>query len=273
MKVCDLRIRPATQEFSSYMRNPDGTPGYIFTKTGHPVPEITSMEAFLADVKDAGITKFVCTGRAPIVSDDYIASLADKYSDQIIGVGGCNPAEGEAALKHVEHCIKDLGLHGISMDTFFYDKYPNDPLFYPVYDLCQSLNVPVFLTMGPLPIGMGKFRYANPVYVDDIAQDFPKLRVVISHGGFPYTQEIMSVAWRNQNIYFETSIYRTKPGTEMLIKAGNEGWLADKMLYASAFPFAPYRQSLEEFFTLGYKDEVAEKILWKNAEAFFGFSL
>ena len=274
MKVIDMRIRPSIPEFRWYFEGP----APIFSKTGYPVPEVTELDAFMADVKDAGITKFVCTGRdmtslgGPRVANEFISELEAKYPDTIIGVAGIDPLGGQKALDEITHSIKDLGLHGVSMDTFAYQKFPNDPAFYPAYEVCQELGAPIFTTMGPLPIGFGKMRYADPLYIDDVAQDFPRLRIVISHGGFPFTQEMISVAWRNTNIYFETSLYRNKPGTELLVKAGND-FLGDKMLYASAFPFASYRQQLKEFLALGYKDEVKEKILWKNAEAFLGMKL
>jgi predicted TIM-barrel fold metal-dependent hydrolase len=99
-----------------------------------------------------------------------------------------------------------------------------------------------------------------------VARRFPELLIVASHAGWPFTQDMIAVAWRCENVYFENSFYHFAPGAGLLVEAANT-MISDKMLYASAYPFVPLGETLQRFGTLGFTAEVREKVLYRNAEA------
>ena len=91
----------------------------------------------------------------------------------------------------------------------------------------------------------------------------PDLVLVGSHSGWPFTATMIAVAWRRPNVYFENSFYHFAPGAEILVDAANQ-MIGTKMLYASAYPFAPL-EHLERFLRLGFEPEVLERVVYRNA--------
>lgn len=247
----------------------------FFRKSGNPFPKQGTLEDFIRDIDDAGIDKVVCTGRdiettsAWKVTNDYVADMVSKYPDRIIGIAGVDPNKGDAAVREVERAVNELGLKGASMDPFGAGLYANDPKMYPIYQKCSDLNVPVFITIGPLPVSGTKISFGSPLPIDDVAVDFPKLKILCSHGGWPFTREMVAIAWRNDNVYFETSVYHFMPGAELVVDAANT-IISDKLVFASAHPFAPFKESLEKFKKLPFKEEVLPKILYQNAARMLG---
>lgn len=274
MHIIDCRCRPDTPE---YFRALEGE-GFrtVFRKAGNPLPEFSvTLRDFVEKFQAEGVSRIVCTGRDMgsvggfSVSNEYVAAMVAEHPGNIVGVAGIDPMKGEQAVRDVEHAIVDLKLKGVSMDPAMFDWYANDPRLYPIYQKCADLDVPVFLTIGPLPVGAGKLRYTNPLAVDDVAADFPRLRMLCSHGGFPWTQEMIAVAWRHEHVYFETSVYWGLPGVELIVDAANT-IIGDKLCFASAYPFSPIRKALDTVARFAFREEVLPKFYHENAERLLG---
>ncbi|MDL2314017.1 amidohydrolase family protein [Desulfovibrio sp. OttesenSCG-928-C14] len=275
MKVIDCRCRPDTPEFFALLDSP--ALRNCFRTTGNPKPEKpVSLAEFLQEVDKAGISQIVCTGRdmrsagGAYISNDYVAGLVAEFPDRIIGLAGADPLTGDQAIRDIEYAIETLKLKGVSMDPALMEISAADPRLYPIYQKCSELNVPVFLTIGPIPTKMGKLKYADPLLIDEVAADFPKLKILCSHGGFPWTQQMVTIAWRHENVYFEPSVYFGLPGVvDILVEAANS-IIGDRLCFGSAYPFAPMKDSLEKFSRLGFKDEVLPKVLYENARNLLG---
>lgn len=269
MAIIDCRFRPLTPEFQNYT-DPEPANFWITgTRPLQPEPLETTFKYF----KRMGITKAVVSGRdmrsqgGAYVSNEYIADLMKKYT-VFIGVAGADPLNPNVA-EDITHAIKDLGLKGVSIDPFSLRTCADDKIFYPVYETCVKLDVPVIITMGPLPIRNGSYmEWGDPRAADHICADLPDLKVLLSHAGFPWTQELVAIVWRHENLYFESSIYRHLPGADLLIQAVNT-CIPDKMCYASAYPYADYTQALPKFLDMGYNPVILPKILHENAERLF----
>lgn len=269
MQIIDARARPNTREYMSLF---DASPGLktVFRKMGAPFPPSVSMDEFVREMKAAGISRVVCTGRdiettgGWKVTNDYVAGLVAAYPDHIIGIAGIDPLKGSGAVREAFRAVRELGLRGVSIDPFAGGIYANDRRVYPLYELCTELDVPVFITIGPLPVTGPYLRYGSPMAVDEVATDFPGLRIMCSHGGWPFTGEMIAIAFRHENVYFETSVYHFMPGADRCVDAANT-CIADKYLFATAFPFAPMKETVERFLKLPFKPDVLEQVLYKNA--------
>lgn len=126
--------------------------------------------------------------------------------------------------------------------------------------LHASMNLSLEVTM----------EYSHPKYIDQVATDFPELKIVATHGGWPWVNEMVAVAWRRPNVYLDTAAQRPKyiglpdTGWAPFVHFGNS-LLQDRILFASRWPLLPFRQTIEELRELPLKPEVLEKWLWKNA--------
>jgi predicted TIM-barrel fold metal-dependent hydrolase len=183
-----------------------------------------------------------------------------------VGVGSVDPiVQGrQAALDETERAIRNLGLKGIDVEPGFGSppRHPDDPAYFPVYDLLQSLGVPVFVMSGPTTPDP---RFNDPSGLAIVAQNFPQLKIAAFHGYWPNVEAIVGLAFRYENIHLIPDMYIFQAGSRTYVEAAN-GPLADQLLFGSSYPFRPIRQSIEDFQVLGFKDAVLERVFYKNAE-------
>jgi uncharacterized protein len=190
-------------------------------------------------------------------------------------MAGVDPLKGHAAVQELEYAVKELGLVGVNMWSFEYDLYPNDRKFYPIYEKCVELNVPVSMESSMHFSTKVKMDLCRPLYFDYVAVDFPELKIVMSTPGFPWVGELVGVAWRHPNVYIATSVVRAKylgmPGTgyEILLQFGNS-ILQDKIIYGTGWPNFPFKRNIDELRALPLKEEVKEKWLGKNIAKLLG---
>jgi uncharacterized protein len=207
---------------------------------------------------------------------DKTAAVVAQFPERFIGTANINPLEGMKAVRELERAVKELGIKCFYASPFRYGIRANDRRFYPLYAKAVELNIPVFIytTMTyrtDLPMDIGR-----PLYVDDVAMDFPEMRIVAGLGGWPWVPELIGLARRHQNLYISTAGHRPKylgtPGSgwEMLMQFGNT-LLQDRIVFASSwFTFAmPIQQVVEEMLALPLKDSVKEKWMYKNARRLF----
>jgi uncharacterized protein len=259
MKVIDFRARPNTAEYMALYDNPASLRNWE-VRFRYPKPPNEPLGTFMAKVAQEGIDKIVFTGRQTSsrgISNDYIAACVKQYPDTIIGFAGINVAADSAAVAEVERAVTGLGLRGVSLDPHAAKSYPNDPRFYPIYRKALDLDVPVVFTMGPI---VGK--WGAPYAVDDLADEFPDLKIICSHGIWPQVTEFLALVYRHENVYLETSIYEFLPGAEIFVEFANDV-MPEKFVYASAFPFRPL-SDLNRYKQFPFKPGVLEQILWHN---------
>jgi uncharacterized protein len=257
MRVIDFRARPNTAEYMALYDNPASRRNWE-VRFRFPKPPNETLEIFMANVAREGIDKIVFTGRqTPTrgISNDYIAACVKRYPDHIIGFAGIDVGGGAAAVAELERAVTHLGMRGVSLDPHEARSYPNDPRFYPIYRKAVELDVPVVFTMGPI---VGK--YGAPHSVDDLAGDFPELKIICSHGVWPQVTEFLALVYRHEHVYLETSIYEFLPGGDLFVGFANDV-MPDKFVYASAFPFRPL-SDLRRYKEFPFKAGVLEQILW-----------
>lgn len=208
---------------------------------------------------------------------DKTAAVVRKYPDRFVGTVILNPHDGMKAVRELERAVKELGLKCFYASPFRFGIRANDRRFYPLYAKAAELNIPVqiyttmtYRTDYPMDIG-------RPLYVDDVAMDFPELKIVAGLGGWPWVPEVIGLARRHQNLYISTAAHRPKyfatPGSgwEMLMQYGNT-LLQDRIVFASSWMTysLPIKQVVEEMLALPLKDSVKEKWLYHNSRRLFG---
>ncbi len=261
----DFRARPNTDAVIASF----GGPGP--NRWGYETPPAGPLEAFVESARAHGIDRAVFTGRhrmiegKPVgIDNDYVASSARRFPETIIGIASADPTAGQAAVRELRRAVEELGLMGLSVDPFMHEMHADDRRLYPLYEAAGELGVPVIVTLGPL-VG----AWGDPWPVDRIAADFPTIPFVCSHGCWPQVHEYLGLAYRRENVYLEPSIYWSLPGSEPFIEA-SKTFLADRVLYASAFPLNPLE--IKDRFVEKYalSGELRDKIMGVNAARLLG---
>jgi predicted TIM-barrel fold metal-dependent hydrolase len=270
--VIDFRVRPGTKKVLEAM-SPDGKVPKGTNRWGHQSPEALSLDDFVKSLDAHGIDKIVFTGRQRFLDgknggldNDYIAETVRQHPKRIIGFASADPGTGVSeSVREIRRGLEDLGLKGIAVDPFLRNLQADDRKLYPLYEVAAELGLPAVITVGPL-IGQ---HWSDPVAIDHVAEDFPTLKILLSHGCYPQVTELIGLAYRRKNVYLEPSLYFALPGAEFFIEAAKT-ILQDQVIYASAFPFAPLDIKEEFIKTYDLSGTLLEKILGGNAASFLG---
>ena len=210
------------------------------------------------------------------ISNDEVAELVRRSEGLLIGFATVDPWKGAAAVRELERCQK-LGLRGLKLQPITQGFFLNDRRFYPLWDACQSLGLPVLVHTGTTAIGAGSpggrglhLKYAQPIpALDDVAADFPRLTIIAAHPGWPWHLELLAVARHKGNVYIDLSGWSPKYFPEEVVKYLNSV-MPDKFLFGSDFPLLKPDRWLADFATLPVKEPVRRKILFENACRIFG---
>jgi len=210
------------------------------------------------------------------IPNDHLAEIVQQFPDKLIGLAGIDPRKGISAVREIERSVKELGLKGICLTPFHFRLPPNDKIYYPLYTKCVELNVPVWVNTG-FHWGACPIEIQRPVYLEEVAIDFPELKIVAGHGGWPWMNEMALIAWKHPNVYIETSATRPKylgtqgSGWEMLMYFGNRT-IQDKVVFGSEWTVLgmPIADVIAEFKTLPVREPVMEKWLYHNAAHLLG---
>jgi len=243
--------------------------------------------AILALLDAAGIQQTLVTGfdeassagGRTFVANEPVAAFVARHPERFIAFCGADVFRGAAAVREVERWIRDRGFRGLSLRPFMIGEPATDRHYYPFYEKCVELGVPLSMhasanwtTCRPSDLG-------HPRHFDQVACDFPDLKLILSHAGYPWVLEACLLAWKHPNVYLELAAHRPKyftapgAGWEPLLRYG-QTTIQDKVLYGTGAFLLGARPAelVSEFQALPVKREVMEKWCWKNAAALLGIA-
>ena len=215
------------------------------------------------------------TGRAAVRSEE-IAEVAAANSDVLIPFGSVDPHRPDA-LDEVRRLVA-LGVRGFKFHPNIQAFFPNDEAFYPLYAAIEEAGLPALFHTGHSGIGSGlpggggiRLKYSNPMLVDDVAVDFPELKIVLAHPSFPWQDEAISVALHKAQVYIDLSGWSPKYFPPQLVRYANTQ-LRDRVLFGSDYPMITPDRWLADFEQADFKDEVRPLILKENAARLLGLA-
>jgi predicted TIM-barrel fold metal-dependent hydrolase len=149
--------------------------------------------------------------------------------------------------------------------------YPNDRMAYPLYEAIAEEGAITLFHTGQTGVGAGmrggmnmRLKYSNPIYLDDVAADFPDMPIILAHPSFPWQEEALSVATHKPNVYIDMSGWSPKYFPAILVQYANS-ILKHKMLFGSDWPAITPDRWMADFAAISIKDEVRPLILKENA--------
>jgi hypothetical protein len=242
------------------------------------VTRMLSKENLLAQMEEAGIEQAVLFAvDAPILtaSNTFVADICKEHKNKFMGFASVNPLRNNASDILAE-AIEKLGLKGLKLHPPLQNFYPNDKKVWPVYQLASDLGIPVVFHVGTTPFGsLVKLNQADPLLIDDIANDFPELKIVLTHLGTLWHNESFMIVEKHPNVYIDTAAYPYEIAeilTEKTIMRIGE----EKIIFGTDFPM-PYEgkmHRLKDFvdciMNLKISNELKEMIFSGNFERMMG---
>jgi hypothetical protein len=170
------------------------------------------------------------------VPNQYIAAYAASEPEKVIGFGAIDPAVDPIG-ETLEEIVR-LKLRGVKLGPIYQGISPSDPKMLKVYEFCQTHHLPIMIHQGTTFVRTGPLKYALPILLDDIAIEFPELKMVVAHLGHPWIAETLVLIRKHPNIYSDISALHYRPWQfyNALITAKEYGVL-DKILFGSDYPF------------------------------------
>jgi len=228
-------------------------------------------EELVAEMDEAGVeaTVICCVKMASyrqkkvIWETPYeeVVELMQKYPGRFIGFAGVNFFASICdELRDIETAVKKYGFKGVYLHTYGYGIPLNHRLCYAVYAKCEELGIPVSMQVGHsaehMPNEMGR-----PIHLDDVALDFPRLNIVGSHTAWPWTEEMIALAWKHENVYMDISAHQPQylePNLVHFMKTRGR----NKVLWGTNGPVVPAKEAIQYITTqMGLKENVQDMIL------------
>ena len=279
MAVIDFRLRPPVKGFLDMVMYSAAARRDRITRQHGMEPaasaQAQSMDQLLDEMTQAGVTCGVvmgrCSGLYGSVSNQDVADIVKTWPGRFIGIGSIDPRDRKNAVGQIDEAL-ELGLKGINLEPGAYAEplYADDRRLYPIYAYCEDRDIPVTIMAGGS--AGPDLSYTAPMHVDRVAADFPALRIAITHGGWPWVRQMLHIAFRRANVYLSPDQYLCNmPGMQDWIDAAN-GFLGERLLYASSYPFIGVRAYARWFRSLPIAPGRLDDLMGHNAQRFLGLA-
>ncbi|MWD26853.1 amidohydrolase family protein [Aquicoccus sp. SCR17] len=215
------------------------------------------------------------TGYRRYTNDQVIEQVRDN-SDVLIPFASIDPWKGKMAVREAKRMIEEYGIKGFKFHPTFQGFYPNDRMAYPFYEVLEENGCIGLFHTGQTGVGSGmpggngmRIKYSNPIYLDDVAVDFPDFKIIMAHPSFPWQEEALAVAQHKPNVHIDLSGWSPKYFPEILVRYCNS-ILKKKVLFGSDWPMITPERWLNDFEKINIKDEVRPDILKYNSARLLG---
>jgi predicted TIM-barrel fold metal-dependent hydrolase len=217
---------------------------------------------------EAGLVAAWWGPQGALIDNDEVAAFVREAPQRLFGVASVDLARPMEAVRELRRCVRKLGFRGLRIVPWLWGLPPDDRRYYPLYAECIELDVPFCLQVGHTgPLGPSEPGRPIP-YLENVALEFPELRIVAGHIGAPWTQEIISLATKFPNLYIDTSAYKAKRFPADFVEF-MRGRGAKKVMFGTNYPMLTPSQCLEGLESLGLSHEATELYLHGNAREVF----
>ncbi|MEB3979677.1 amidohydrolase family protein [Mycobacterium sp. 663a-19] len=243
--------------------------------TGGSIPDADiPIEATIAAMDAAGVDLGLLSAwRGPngqdLVSNDEVAEWIRLHPNRFAGLAAVDLDRPMEAIRELRGRVRDGGFVGLRVVPWLWNAPPTDRRYYPLFAECVERGVPFCTQVGHTgPLRPSETGRPIP-YIDQVALDFPELVIVCGHVGYPWTEEMVAVARKHENVYIDTSAYTIKRLPQELIRFMKTGTGQRKVLFGTNYPMIAPAHALAGLDELGLTDEARHDFLHGNAGRVF----
>ena len=203
---------------------------------------------------------------------EVVSRAVDNYPDRFLGLIGIDPYTGMEGVRALEDAVKNEGFIGAHLYPHWFELPPNHAKYYPFYSKCIELDIPIQMQVGQSLIYSKQQRcrsVGRPIYLDDVACDLPELKLIGSHVGIPWHDEMIAMSWKHENVFISTDAHSPKYWPDSVVRYINS-YGQDKVIFGSDFPVLRFQRTVEEIDQLDLKPEVRRKFMRDNVVRIYG---
>lgn len=205
---------------------------------------------------------------------ESVHKVCSEYPDRFSGLAGIDPFRGMQGLRDLENAVNEMGFVGAHLYPHWCELPPNHRKYYPYYAKCSELGIPIMMQVGHNLVYSRKRRLPSvgkPIYLDQVAIDFPELKLIGIHIGIPWTEEMISMCWKHENVFTAGDAYAPKYWPESYVHYANS-YGQKKVLFGTDWPVIDPIRAVEEFNQLNFRESASQRILRENALEVFNLS-
>ncbi len=233
-------------------------------------------EEYIAKMDSAGVERSLLIAtrcgdrRLPTSTEipyEYIHEACQAYPHRFSGLAGIDPMRGIAGLKELDVAVKEFGFVGAHLYPHWFGQSPDAAIYYPYYARCAELGIPIMMQVGHCLLYNANVRLATvarPMALDRIAIDFPELTIIGIHLGYPWTEEMISVATKHPNVYMCGDAYAPKHWGAAAVNFANT-YGQDKFLFGTDWWVIDPVRAMKEIHEFGMRPVPKRKLLRDNA--------
>jgi len=212
------------------------------------------------------------------VSNYEVAEQAAKNDDICIAFASIDPHKGKYGAREARDLIENHGVKGFKFHGIAQNAHPADHMAYPIYEVINEYKLPAIFHTGHSGMGTGmrggggmRLKYGEPMLIDDVAVDFPDMKIILAHPSWPWVDQSLSMALHKDNVFIDLSGWSPKYFPKQVIQYANTQ-LKHKMLFGSDFPLIHPDKWIAAAQEVGFREEVMPLILKDNAARVLGLS-
>lgn len=187
------------------------------------------------------------------IPNERIAEHVRAHRDRMVAFAGVDPSGPKEAIAELRRCKSELGMVGLSIAPAAQDFHPSNSQAMTVYAEAAQLALPIVFHAGVHVSAATKLEYAHPLLLDEVAREFPELKIVIAHLGYPWMEETIVLLEKHPNVYAEISWLMHQPWkAHQALLSAYQCHVMDKLLFGSGFPFAPASMGIEALYSINH---------------------
>ncbi len=210
------------------------------------------------------------------ISNEEIAQFGRDNADIMIPFASIDPHKGKFGALEARRLVEDFGVKGFKFHPPLQNFHPADRMAYPLYEVIAHYKLPAIFHTGHSGLGTGmrggggvRLKFGQPMMVDDVAVDFPDMKIILAHPSWPWTDESLSMALHKENVFIDLSGWSPKYFPKQIITYANTQ-LRRKMLFGSDFPLIKPDHWITAAREAGFKEDVLPLIMKTNAMSVLG---
>ena len=198
---------------------------------------------------------------------ERVHEVCEQHPERFSGLAGIDPFRGMQGLRDLENAVKEYGFVGAHLYPHWCGLAPDHAKYYPTYAKCCELDIPIMMQVGQNLVYSRERRLPSvgrPICLDQVAIDFPELRLIGIHIGVPWTDEMISMCWKHENIYTAGDAYAPKYWPDAFVHYANS-FGREKVMFGTDWPVIDPERAVREVDELGFRDEAKQLLMRDNA--------
>ena len=205
------------------------------------------------------------------ISYSRVHEVCQQHPDRFSGLAGVDPTRGIQGLRDLAEAVRDFGFVGAHFYPHWFGLAPDHALLYPYYAKCCELDIPIMMQVGHNLVYSRERRLPSvgrPICLDQVAIDFPELRLLGIHIGVPWTAEMISMAWKHENIFIGVDAYAPRYWPPEIVHYLNS-YGRKKVLFGTDWPVIDPERAMAEIAEIDIKPQAKELLIRGNALRIF----